>query len=167
MKIVSVIISLFLVNTFQGVLGSYMSLPTIIIDLTLIAVVIYSISFGEEGGIIIGFFFGLFQDAFSGGIFGLNAFCKTLIGYIVGKTSKRLMLDSPITHFLIIFSTNILGGLVTILIITIFEIPSMGDIWRSLIPSAFVNGIIGVMVFQLVRRIPGKFREEKPLQEIH
>src|SRR4030042_4892575 len=122
MRILYLIIWLFVVNALQGVLGVYFMSTNISLDLTLIAVVIYSTRYREEGGTIIGFFFGLFQDGFSGGVFGLNAFCKTLVGYIIGKTSNRLILESFITHFLIVFCASILEGVIAFLLVIIFEV---------------------------------------------
>lgn len=160
MRVLLIILLMFLVNAVQGVLSSYFVSNIFVLDLTLIAVVYFSIRYREVGGTVIGFFFGLFQDGFSGGVFGMNAFCKTLVGFIVGRTARRLVLESSITHFLIIFTSNILEGVVAFLLLTIFELVSIANITGSLLPSSFLNGILGVVVFKLIRAYGSRASED-------
>ena len=162
MKILYLIIWLLVVNAFQGVLGVFIS-DKLTIDLTLIAVVIYSIHYKEEAGTVIGFFFGLFQDGLSGGVFGINTICKTIVGFFVGKISGRLILESFITHFLVVFCSSILEGIIAFLVVVIFEIMPIPKLSGNLLPSAFFNGILGVVIFQIIRLIRSRFSKEAML----
>jgi rod shape-determining protein MreD len=160
MRILSIILLLFIVNAIQGVLGTYLISSIFIVDLTLIAVVFLSIQYRETGGTVIGFFFGLFQDGFSGGMFGMNAFSKTLVGFVVGRTARRLVLESSITHFLIIFTANLIEGVIAFLLVNIFEIAPEFRLSVNLLPSAFLNGILGVVIFRLSHLFRGRSQED-------
>jgi rod shape-determining protein MreD len=151
MSFMLIIVLMFVVNAIQAVLSVYVAPTSLVLDLTLIAVVFYSIKYQEEGGTVIGFFFGLLQDAFSGGVFGMNAFCKTMVGFIVGKTAKKLLLESFVTYFLVIFCANILEGIMAFLLLIIFEVVTVHNFAVNLLPSSFLNGIIGIAVFRLIR----------------
>ena len=86
----------------QTSLLRYVSIGGIRPDLVLIIVVYLGLVKGPDMGSLGGFFFGLFEDAFSGTFLGPNALSKTIIGFLCGLVGKRLYTQSFLSHALCI-----------------------------------------------------------------
>ncbi len=69
-------------------------------DLILILVVWLGLVKGSNVGCISGFFFGLFEDGYSGMSLGSNALTKTILGFFCGLSGKRLYTQSLFSHIL-------------------------------------------------------------------
>jgi len=65
-------------------------------DLVMILLVVLSVENGRTAGIWGGFFTGLFIDVFSGGLLGINALAKTIVGGVAGLLERKNILISPV-----------------------------------------------------------------------
>jgi rod shape-determining protein MreD len=69
-------------------------------DLVLVMVVWLGLVKGPDSGCISGFFFGLFEDAYSYVNLGSNALTKTIIGFFCGFSGRHLYTQSLFSHIL-------------------------------------------------------------------
>jgi rod shape-determining protein MreD len=71
-------------------------------DLSLIAIIFFSINFGKEVGQILGFSSGLVLDSLSGVPFGLNTLVRLIMGFLLGFFKGKIFLDKIILPCIII-----------------------------------------------------------------
>ncbi|MGL1894047.1 MAG: rod shape-determining protein MreD [Spirochaetaceae bacterium] len=71
-------------------------------DLSLIAIIYFSINFGRNIGQILGFSSGLVLDSLSGVPFGLNTMVKLIMGFLLGFFEGKIFLDKFILPCIII-----------------------------------------------------------------
>src|SRR2546422_9060006 len=67
-------------------------------DLPLIMVILLALRRGPEFGCMAGFVTGLLQDAAGGGLIGVQALTKGLIGFGIGVAGGRLRLSQPLVQ---------------------------------------------------------------------
>src|SRR5438552_7608854 len=67
-------------------------------DLPLIVVVLLALRRGAEFGCVAGFGAGLLQDAAGGGLIGVQALTKAVIGFAVGAAGARLSVTQPLVQ---------------------------------------------------------------------
>jgi rod shape-determining protein MreD len=146
---------LLVVLLLLSVLGGTLLEPLIALgpaapDFTLIALVILALSRGALSGTVGGFLAGLVLDTATPGLLGVNALCKSLAGYAVGRFKDRLVLGLPLVE----------GGLVFIvalghdaLRLTIASLYGLGFPVRPLfieaLPSALYTAVLAVPLIRL------------------
>src|SRR2546428_7482237 len=67
-------------------------------DLPLIVVVLLALRRGPEFGCVAGFGAGLLQDAAGGGLIGVQALTKAMIGFAIGAAGSRLSVTQPLVQ---------------------------------------------------------------------
>ena len=104
-------ISLIAVVVVQGILAfrfrvfSYFDLP-------LICTVYYGFTMGNPiASIIMGSSLGLMQDSLSASVLGINAFSKTVIGFLAASAGTKFAVDQPITRIFALFLFTLTDGL--------------------------------------------------------
>lgn len=119
-------------------------------DLVLLLLVYISIVHGQIPGTIFGFLAGLLQDVYSPAPLGLNALCKSIIGFLVGYTRGGIIEESLLARGFIIFGATIFHDLVYFLI---FSWKDLRDyftlILRYTLPAAAYTTLVGVILFQI------------------
>ncbi|MFQ5646587.1 MAG: rod shape-determining protein MreD [bacterium] len=130
-------------------------------DFLLIMVIYTGFSQGEIKGSWAGFLFGVLVDVFSGGLIGINAASKTIVGWLCGRIYYRyehsFLFLMPV-FFLITLLDNLLIWLICWLIS--YPVTSLG--FLKVLGISLVNGLAGsilVMVFGTApRRGHGEFK---------
>lgn len=117
----------------------------------LILVVYYGVTRTQIPATIMGTVAGLAEDSLSWP-FGIHAFTKTTIGYIVSGLGSRFLLNQPVPQFLILLVGTIVEvGLQRIVLAMIGQ----GLVWPSpgaLILQGLINAVTGVALFRFVDR---------------
>src|SRR5437870_13612793 len=67
-------------------------------DLPLIVVVLLALRRGPEFGCAAGFAAGLLQDAAGGGLIGVQALTKAVLGFVIGAAGSRLSVTQPLVQ---------------------------------------------------------------------
>ncbi len=75
----------------------------------LIIIVVLALNKGKTAGGISGFIIGFLQDLFSGGVFGINAITKAIVGHLLGFLSKVIYQDHFIIVAVVTFFTTIVN----------------------------------------------------------
>ncbi len=123
-------------------------------DFLLVIVICVSLCCGIEEGIVFGFFAGLAEDILCGGILGMNAFIKTLIGFIIGMFNKNLYNINFAAQGLISFIATLLQGSIVYIFLKIFQfnVSWNGNFLYIVFLSATYNIILIVLVFPKINK---------------
>jgi rod shape-determining protein MreD len=143
---------LFLV--FQTVFGNLLSIGKVKPDLILIVIIFFSFKKNQVESSILSFACGIAQDSLSGGMLGINAFIKTVIGLIT-SIIKKTYTENPVSIMVSLFLFTILQNFLIFLLKSIFEAtsPSFFIMTRIAPFEAIYNMILGVLLFPLFKRI--------------
>jgi len=117
-------------------------------DLPLIVVVLLALRRGPEFGCVAGFVAGLLQDAAGGGLLGVQALTKALIGFAIGAAGSRLAVTQPLVQVPGLVLLTVAEALVRFALLKLFRFPApLGELlaWVVL-PQALYNGFLGALL---------------------
>jgi rod shape-determining protein MreD len=114
-------------------------------DVPLIMVVLLALRRGPEFGAFTGFVTGLMQDLASGGLIGVQALTKSVIGFGIGVAGGRLRVSQPLVQVPGLVVLTIAEGLARFALLQIFRFPApFGELMTYVVlPQALCNGFIG------------------------
>jgi rod shape-determining protein MreD len=105
--------------------------------------------FGAVGAFLLGYL----QDAFSGGLIGLNAFGMCLVFTVVYLTSRRLWVDNAVSKVVVVFLASMVK---TVAILGLVAVFISEDLWRTIVRylvfDAALAAIISPAVFAVLSR---------------
>jgi rod shape-determining protein MreD len=131
------------------------------INLVLVAVVYSALAFGPVTGLLAGTAGGLAQDALAGGIVGIGAFSKTLVGFVVGVLGAQFIVAQPLSRFLMFIGATLLHELCFQALYAVAEARDFRLHYRVVLMQAGLNAAIGVIAFQLVEVGPGLLQRRR------
>ena len=123
--------------------------------LVLVAVVMVALSSGPVTGLLAGTCAGLAQDALSSGIIGIGGLAKTVVGYLAGVLGSHLIVARPLTRFLVFVAATFIHAVIFMGLYVLLELRRFGSPYAPVLSQAAANGLVGVLVFQLVELLPG------------
>ena len=114
-------------------------------DLPLILVVLLALRRGPEFGCIAGFAAGLLQDAAGGGLIGVQALTKGLVGFAVGALAGGLRGTQPLVQVPGLALLTVVEGVVRFGLLKLFHFPApFGELMVYVVlPQALYNGFLG------------------------
>ncbi len=136
----------------QATLGSALRIADVPPDIPLIVVVLLALRRGPEFGCAAGFAAGLLQDAAGGGLIGVQALTKSLIGFGIGAAGHRLRVTQPLVQVPGLVLLSVVEGLVRFALLTLFHFPApFGQLMMYVVlPQALYNGFLAAaLVFAL------------------
>lgn len=124
------------------------------VDVMVVPVVYYGITRSQRSAMLVGCAAGLSQDAwFHAGIFGLNGFLKTFLGWILGALSARFDLNSRANRFLVAFLFSMVNNPLELGLRRLMDQVTVAPgIWAWLIESV-VSGLLVLLAFAILDRI--------------
>jgi rod shape-determining protein MreD len=125
------------------------------VNLVLVAVVFVALAHGAVPGLLAGSAGGLVQDALAGGIVGIGGLSKTIVGFGVGVLGAQFIVSQPLPRFVMFVGATVVHELCFQALYALVESRSFSLRWIPLLTQAAVNGIVGVIAFQLVELAPG------------
>jgi rod shape-determining protein MreD len=130
------------------VLTPLVSIAGVTPDLPLIMVVLLALRRGPEFGCLSGFVTGLLQDAAGGGLIGVQALTKAVIGFGIGVAGGRLRVSQPLVQVPGLVVLTIAEGIARFALLQIFRFPApFGELMMYVVlPQALCNGFIGAAV---------------------
>jgi rod shape-determining protein MreD len=149
--------TLFVVTVFGGGLAHATLAPALRIadvapDIPLIIVVLLALRRGSEFGCAAGFLAGLLQDVAAGGLIGVQALTKALVGFGLGAAGGRLRVTQPLVQIPGLVLLTVGEGVARFMLLQLFRFPApFGELMTFVIlPQALYNGFIGAaLVFAL------------------
>jgi rod shape-determining protein MreD len=149
--------TLFILTVFGGGLVHATLAPALRIadvspDIPLIVVILLALRRGPEFGCAAGFVAGLLQDVAAGGLLGVQALTKALVGFGLGAAGGRLRVTQPLVQIPGLVLLTVAEGVVRFALLQLFRFPApFGELMTYVIlPQALYNGFIGAaLVFAL------------------
>ena len=158
MKIVRNLLLVIIALLLQTTLVETIAIRQIKPDVVIIVLVFISFYEGKITGTIFGFLAGWLQDIYSPEYLGLNALCKSIIGFLVGCTSGEVIEENVVAQGIILFFATFVHDLLYFLI---YSWGHMHDyVWyivRYGLPTALYTTAVGIILFALyVNRRKGR-----------
>jgi rod shape-determining protein MreD len=151
MKKTALLTVLFVYFLLQTLLSDRMTLGRVSPDFPLLIVAYLAVYRGAFHGSIAGFIVGFLQDLFNPSFLGLNAFTKTLTGYVLGLGGSKTEADSSLFLFALFGAAALAHDFVYLLLFTGLRLGEFVLTWVTVsIPSALYTALIGVVVHKLV-----------------
>ena len=162
MRVLRYILLAALALILQSTLLKLVAVGQIQPDLVLLVLFYVALSEGSYGATIAGFCSGLAQDVYAPQTLGLNALCKSLIGFGLGYCQRGVFVDSLVARSLILFVAVLIHDILYFLISSWPEVGrGFGLVVRFGLPTALYTALLGYVVFYLIRRE----KRIQPLQE--
>jgi xanthosine utilization system XapX-like protein len=101
------------------------------------------------------------QDAIAGGIVGIGGLSKTVVGFLVGVVGAQFIVSQPAPRFVMFVGGTVVHELCFQSLYALIEGRGLHFAWATMFTQAAVNGMIGILAFQIVEGAPGfKARRE-------
>ena len=125
------------------------------VNLVLVAVVYVALVYGPVTGLLAGSAGGLVQDALAGGIIGIGGLSKTIVGFAVGVLGAQFIVAQPLPRFVMFVGATLVHELCFHALHALVESRPFAWRWTTVFTQAAVNGIVGIIAFQIVELGPG------------
>jgi rod shape-determining protein MreD len=132
-----------------------------VVNLVLVAVIYVALAFGPVTGLLSGSAGGLIQDALAGGIIGVGGFAKTLVGFMVGVLGAQFIVAQSFPRLVMFVSGTVIHELCYQALYALVESRAFRMPWYATLTQAAVNGLIGILAFQLVESGPGLMQRRR------
>lgn len=122
-------------------------------DLILLVLFYVALMEGSYGATIAGFCTGLTQDIYSPQTLGLNALCKSLVGFGLGYCQRGVFVESLVARALILFAAVLAHDILYFVISAWPEVGrGLGLVLRLGLPTALYTALLGYAIFYLMKR---------------
>ena len=163
MRLVGVIVALAGALALQTTLAGLTIGGATVVNLVLVAVIYVALAFGPVAGLLTGSVGGLVQDALAGGIVGVGGFSKTLVGFLVGLLGAQFIVAQPLPRLFMFVSGTLVHELCYQALYALVESRAFRMQWSAALTQAVVNGLIGILAFQIVEAGPGLLQRRRSL----
>jgi rod shape-determining protein MreD len=113
-------------------------------DLLLIICVYLGLHQHSVLGALGAFALGYLQDAFSGGIIGLNAFGMCLVFTVVYLTSRRLWVDNALSKVVVVFLASMVKTAAILALVAVFM--SVEGLWRTILSYLLIDAALAAII---------------------
>lgn len=129
----------------HAALGPTLRIADVSPDIPLIVVVMLALRRGPEVGCLAGLAAGLLQDALTGGLIGVQALTKAVLGFAIGAVGARLSTTSPLVQVPGLVLLTVVEGLARFTLLQLFRFPApFGELMTyHVLPQALYNGFLG------------------------
>ena len=141
-------------------IGPAISIFGVAPDFTIIALVILALAAGPIPGTVGGFWLGLVQDLSNPSLLGLQALCKTALGFGLGRLRGRLIHGMPLVEATVVAISVVAHDVVFLIIQS--GLSEGGHILSLLtwtLPRALYSGLMGMPLLRLADFL-GLLRQE-------
>ena len=155
MKIAGVLLALIVALAVQTSLSGLTMSGARLVNLVVVAVVYAALVFGPVTGMMAGTAGGLAQDALAGGIVGIGSLAKTIVGFLAGLLGAQFIVAQPLPRFVMFVSASVLHELCYQGLTALLEVRGLRLSYGPILTQAAINGIVGLLAFFVVERLPG------------
>jgi rod shape-determining protein MreD len=134
----------------QATLSPRMAIGSVAPDFVVVCVVLFGLQMGRIPGSVFGFILGLVVDLGNPGFLGLNALCKSVVGYAAGRMGSATSPGSVVLFvvFLVVAFAH------DVIYYILFMWPRVGGALASIVtialPSALYTAVIGIAVERIL-----------------
>jgi rod shape-determining protein MreD len=153
-SLLRLVLGLAIALAVQATLGRIWPAAQRYVDVMLVPVVWYGIGGAQRKAMLVGCAAGLLQDAwFQLGVFGLNGFKKTLLGWLLGGLGSRFDINRQSGRMVFGLLASLADSLMDMGLRRLLEqnqaVPSIVDI----LIKAVVTGLLVVGTFNVIERV--------------
>lgn len=144
MRALTLVLLPFLALLLQVTFFRSISIHGVIPDLVLIVVIFYAVFSGSAKGAVYGAACGLWEDLYLGRIIGVNAICKGITGFVLGRMQGSVFQDNIMVGVI-----GVLGGTAinSILLVAIYLIVMPGfNLGGTLVADIVTQGIYNLII---------------------
>ncbi len=142
------------------VVGPLIAIGGVAPDFTIIALVILALAAGPGPGSVGGFLLGLVQDLSNPTLLGLQALCKTGLGFGLGMLRGRLVRGMPLVEAMVVAITVVTHDLFFLMIQSNLTAESnFLSLFTRTLPVAAYSGLAGIPLLRLAEYL-GILRQE-------
>jgi len=109
------------------------------VDLTLLVVVYFSLFWGGERALVLGFLTGLCHDALSSEVLGLSALSKSLTAFVIHTLSRNVQVQSLIAQILFMALAVVVDTLARLVVLVVFQLRTLA---LPVVLSTFVQQLL-------------------------
>jgi rod shape-determining protein MreD len=149
----------------QTTLAGVVIRGTSAVDLVLIVVVYISLNSGPVGGVVAGTVAGLLQDSLTLGVLGIGGLAKTLVGFLAGFLGSQFIITAPLPRFIVFVLATIVHAAVFMGLHSLLDLRQFSPPYTAVLSQAVVNGVLGVVLAQVVELLPG-LRERRKARRV-
>ena len=155
MKGIAVLAALVVALLFQTTLAGISLEGGTLVNFVLVAVIYIALALGPVAGVLGGAAGGLVQDAVAGGIVGIGGIAKTLVGFVAGVVGAQFIVSQPLPRLVMFVGGTVAHELCFQSLYALVEGRSLQFPWGPMLTQAAINGLVGILAFQLVEGAPG------------
>ena len=123
------------------------------VDLFTILVIYYAVNRRRVGGMLVGTAAGLVQDLLGHTVLGINAFKKTLVGYLIGALGSFFMLSQPLPRIGALVAATILEALAEAGLILVLGQHLVPPAPADVLALGIGNGLVGILIYSLAAKL--------------
>lgn len=124
------------------------------VDMMVLPVVWYALERSQRSAMLVGCAGGLLQDAwFQVGIFGLNGFTKTFLGWILGSLAVRFDLGAWSNRFIVGFLFSAAKNPLELGLRRLMDQVTVAPSITAWLVEAAVSGLLVVITFAILKRL--------------
>jgi rod shape-determining protein MreD len=161
MRAAGVLVALAAALVLQTTLAGLTLRGATLVNLVLVAVVYMALAFGPVAGMLAGTAGGLVQDSLAGGIIGVGGLSKTLVGFFVGVLGAQFIVSQTLPRFVMFVGATFVHELCFQGLQALVEGRAFALHWSTTLTQAAVNGLIGILAFQVVELGPGVIQRRR------
>ena len=154
MKVVWVGLGLGVALALQTTLAPMVAGAEVPVDLVLVVVIAVAVARGPLAGLWAGTVGGLVQDTLSGGVVGVGALAKTLVGYLVGQFGLQFLVTRSWHQVLTYFLASLVHSGVFVGIYRLLPSDAVTISYLDILNQAAVNAAVGLALALTVRMVP-------------
>ncbi|MDZ4858852.1 MAG: rod shape-determining protein MreD [Candidatus Hydrogenedentes bacterium] len=130
-------------------------LMDVVPDLTLLVVVYFAMTEGEERAMYSGLIGGIIQDIASNYTLGHHVLCYVVVGYAAARISARMMTEHPAAKAILVFCAGIAFGILSIAVAYVQDpsVPAFNAIVARVVPSTFYTALFTPILFFAMDRL--------------
>lgn len=161
MKTAGVLLALVVALAVQTSLSGLTMTGASMVNLVVVAVVYAALVFGPVTGMVAGTAGGLAQDALAGGIVGIGSLSKTIVGFLAGLLGAQFIVAQPLPRFVMFVSASVLHEICYQGLSALVEVRPLRLAYGPVLTQAAINGIVGLLAFFVVERLPGMLQRRR------
>jgi rod shape-determining protein MreD len=123
------------------------------VDLFTVLVIFYAVTRRRVGVMMMGTAAGLTEDLLTATFLGMNAFKKTLVGYLMGTLGSFFMLSQPIPRFAVLVVATFLEAVTEAALVLVLGQHLVLPDGSQLLWLGLGNGIAGIVGYWLIAKM--------------
>ena len=135
------------------------------VDLTLLVVVYFSLFWGGERALVLGFLTGLCHDALSSEVLGLSALSKSLTAFVVHTLSRNVQVQSLIAQVLFTALAVAVDTLARLVVLVVFQLCTLAlpVVLSTFVQQLLLSVLLAPCVYYVLQMAvkPGHVRQDK------